>query len=76
MHVNPPSVALGYAVAKAEMSAQLADLRAGIEAALAALKGELAAARADLHAARAELENFRTLQAADGAARPGDEHID
>ena len=55
--------------AKAEMSAELADLRAGIEAALAALKSELAAARADLHAARAELENFRTLHGVSEAAK-------
>ena len=69
MQLDLRSVAVGYAIATVQMSAELADLRAGIEAALAALKSELAAARADLHAARAELENFRTLRAADGAAK-------
>jgi hypothetical protein len=62
MLVDPRSVAVGYAIATVQMSAELADLRAGIEAALAALKSELAAARADLHAARAELENLKILR--------------
>jgi hypothetical protein len=53
MQLDPRSVVVGYGLAKMQRSAELADLRAGIEAALAALKSELAAARADLHAARA-----------------------
>ena len=45
-----------------ELSAELADLRAGIEAEWAALRSELAAARA-------ELENLKVLRAADEAAK-------
>jgi Skp family chaperone for outer membrane proteins len=52
-----------------QMFAELADVRAGIEAELAALNSELAAAQAELHAARAELENLKVLRAADEAAK-------
>ena len=57
MHVDPLSVPVGYGIAKMQMSAELADLRTGIEAEWAALRSELAAARA-------ELENLKTLRAA------------
>jgi len=82
MLLDPRSAVVGYAVAKAEMSAQLADLRARMEARIeaewAALGSELAAAQAELRAARAELENLKVLRAADDERRsqnsPGDEH--
>jgi hypothetical protein len=69
MHLDPRSVVVGYGLAKMQMSAELADLKVGIEAALAALRSELAAARAELHAARAELENLKMLHAANEAAK-------
>jgi hypothetical protein len=63
---SSPSVT---SVAKMQMSAELADLRAGIEADLAGLKSELAAAQAELRAMRAELENLKMLRAADRGAK-------
>jgi hypothetical protein len=51
MQLDPRDVAVGYCVAKMQMSAELADLRARIEAEWAALRSELAAARAELRAA-------------------------
>jgi hypothetical protein len=84
MHVDPLSVPVGYGIAKMQMSAELADLTAGMEAELAdlrtgieaewaALRSEFAAARAELRAARAELESLKMLRAADEAAT-SDEH--
>jgi hypothetical protein len=73
MHVDPLSVPVGYGIAKMQMSAELADLRTGIEAEWAALRSEFAAARAELRAARAELESLKMLRAADEAAT-SDEH--
>ena len=69
MHVDPLSVVVGYGVAKMQMSAELADLRAGMEAGWAALRNELAAAQSELRAARAELENLKVLRAADEATK-------
>jgi len=62
MQLDPVSVAVGYGIAKMQMSAELADLSASIDAKWAALKSELAAAQAELeelkvlHAAKAKLE--------------------
>ena len=51
MQLDPRSVVVGYGLAKMQRSAELADLRARIEAEWAALRSELAAARAELRAA-------------------------
>jgi hypothetical protein len=48
MQLDPRSVAVGYGLAKMQMSAELADLRAAIEAEWAALRSELAAAQAEV----------------------------
>jgi len=69
VRLDPRSVAAGYRVAKMQMSAELADVRAGIEAELAALKSELAAAKDELHATRARLENLERLHVADKATK-------
>jgi hypothetical protein len=49
-------VAVGYGIAKMQMSAELADLSANIDAKWTALKSELAAAQA-------ELEELKVLHA-------------
>ena len=54
MQLDLRSVVVGYGVA--QMSAELADLKAGIDAKWAALKRELAAAQA-------ELEELKVLHA-------------
>jgi hypothetical protein len=69
MHIDPRSSVVCYGLAKMQMSAELADLRAGMEAEWAALKSEFAAALAELRAARAELENLKTLRAVDEATK-------
>jgi hypothetical protein len=77
MQLDPRSVVVGYGLAKMQMSAELADLRAGMEAELADLRAriesEWAALRSELaaglRAARAELENLETLRVADEAAK-------
>jgi len=64
MQLDPLSVAVGYGIAKMQMSAELADLSARIDAKWAALKSELAAAQAEveelkvLHADKARKQEY------------------
>jgi len=53
MQLDPRSVVVGYGLAKMQMSTELADLRANIEAELAALKRDLAAAQAEVEELKA-----------------------
>jgi hypothetical protein len=69
MRLDPRSVAAGYRIAKMQMLAELADVRAGIEAELAALKSELAAAKDELYATRARLENLKRLHVVEEATK-------
>jgi len=48
MQLDPLSVAVGYGIAKMQMSAELADLSASIDAKWTALKSELAAAQVEV----------------------------
>ena len=57
MQLDPLSVAVGYGIAKMQMSAELADLSTSIDAKWTALKSELAAAQA-------EVEELKVLNAA------------
>ena len=53
MQLDPLSVAVGYGIAKMQMSAELADLSASIDVKWSALKRELAAAQAEVEELKA-----------------------